>query len=48
MEATVRLDEVVLGIDEVERMLQLAPDPRKALGFPGQAAKLLTQGQVVT
>jgi hypothetical protein len=41
----VRLDEVVMGIDEVERVLELAPGLRNAQGFPGQAAKRLAQGQ---
>jgi hypothetical protein len=38
------LDEVGMGIDEVERVLQLAPVLRKAQRLPRQAAELLAQG----
>ena len=41
-----RLDEVVMGIDEVERALELAPVLGEAQGLPGQAAKRLAQGEV--
>jgi len=40
-------DKIVMGIDEVERVLQLAPILGKPQGLAGQAAELLAQGQVV-
>jgi hypothetical protein len=41
------LDEVEMGVDKVERVLQLASVLGKAQGLAGQAAELLAEGQVV-